>query len=81
LPPRLLREVGDRTDLGSPQLVAQRPQHRPVRLHILGAALLQTEEHLNHNLLGQAPETDRAPFRESGLGAAPPFPTQAVISL
>ena len=81
LAPRLLREVGDRADLGSPQLVAQRPQHRPVRLHVLGAALLETEEHLDDNLLGQAPETDRARFRDGRLGAAPPFPAQPLISL
>ena len=47
---------------------------------VFGAALLQTEEHLDDNRLGQAPETDRARFRDSGLGAAPPFPTQPLIS-
>ena len=46
---RLLREVGERADLGAPQLVAQRSQHRPVRLDVLGAALLETEEHLDDN--------------------------------
>ena len=28
-----------------------------MRLHVLGAALLETEEHLDDDLLGQAPET------------------------
>ena len=77
----LLGEVDDRADLGSPQFVAQRSQHRPVRLDVLGAALLETVEHLDGNPLGQAPETDRARFRDSRLGAAPPFPAQPLISL
>ena len=76
---RLLREVGDRGDLGSPQLVAKRPQHRPVRLQVLGATLLEAVEDLDDNPLGQAPETDRARFRDGRLGAAPPFPAQPRI--